>query len=133
MTYRTRHMVALKPHTYFGDELAAGDCFYATPVDGGYFLKIGRAADAPEPQPLSAVAAVVGGDYGGARQLGGYGSYIGSALDSAAPDAPATAGEVPHEPEPAAEAPPEAAAPADPDPVVAPRRRGRPPRNAAQD
>lgn len=107
MTYRTRHMVALKPHTYFGDELAAGDCFYATPVDGGYFLKIGRASDAPEPviPPLPIVAAPPVAD----------------------PVEPV--GEMAAEPA----ALPETETPADPDPVVAPRRRGRPPRNAAQD
>lgn len=49
MFYRTRHMVALKGFTYFDDEIAAGANFYATPVDGGYFVKIGRAADTPEP------------------------------------------------------------------------------------
>jgi hypothetical protein len=110
MTYRTRHMVALKPHTYFGDEVAVGACFYATPVDGGYFIKIGRAEDAPEPQiqaPVSVAPPVAP-----------------PVFESVAE--PAAVEPVTDEPAQEAAAEPEEA------PVTAAPRRGRPPRNATQ-
>ena len=45
--YMTRHLVALKKLTYDGAELHPGDAFVATPDDAGYFVRCGRAADAP--------------------------------------------------------------------------------------
>lgn len=43
--YMTRAMVARKPMSYVGQDLRAGDEFFATPVDGDYFIKCGSAAD----------------------------------------------------------------------------------------
>jgi hypothetical protein len=45
MLYLTRHMVALKPLTYVGEELRPGDAFAATEVDAEYFKRHKRAAD----------------------------------------------------------------------------------------
>ena len=115
MFYRTRHMVALKGFTYFDDDIAAGANFYATPVDGGYFVKIGRAKDAPEPEvaPLQV--------YQPAQQ---------APTEPIEPPAPQSESvEEVAEPEQAQE--PEAAEPMpEPVPTSAPRR-GRPPRQRA--
>jgi hypothetical protein len=112
--YLTRAMVARKPITYCGQELRPGDPFAATPVDGDYLIKCGRAEDAAaEEAPAAPVPAPV----------------------SAAAPAPVVATvEVPQESEPveSAQAEPEAGASVDapeaaPEPEQpATRRRGRP-------
>lgn len=51
--YMTRQMVALKPMTYAGWPVDAGDPFLATPIDGDYFIRCGRAKDAA---PVATVA-----------------------------------------------------------------------------
>ena len=53
MEYQTRHMEALKPMYHEGNALEVGDCFYATPIDAGYFAKHGRAREIPIPASLS--------------------------------------------------------------------------------
>lgn len=97
--YMTRHMVALKPMTYAQMELAPGDQFRATPVDGDYFCRCGRAKDA-QGAPASTSVAV------GATETLPEPMRNGSSE-------PATAD---------AAAPSTATGPADPQP----RRRGRP-------
>lgn len=46
--YMTRHMIAKKALTYAGCELVPGDRFVATPDDAGYFIRQGKAEDAPK-------------------------------------------------------------------------------------
>jgi hypothetical protein len=43
--YLMRAMVARKPMDYLGQTLQPGESFVATPVDGDYFIKCGRAED----------------------------------------------------------------------------------------
>ena len=57
--YLTRAMVARKPMDYLGQALQPGESFVATPVDGDYFIKCGRANDAAvQSSPVIAVAPV---------------------------------------------------------------------------
>lgn len=128
--YMTRHMVALTSMVYAQQELAPGDPFRATPIDGDYLARNRRAKDAQ----AAAVHAALVADTAPAEV-----SAPEPAVAPAAPPAPAseTAAPAAHGAEPesdaahprpdetaAAPAPAPAAADAAPDPL--PRRRGRP-------
>lgn len=57
MFYKTRHLVALSEFSHGDQHLRAGDDFFATEVDAGYYLQNGRAMPAVKAEHI-AVAAV---------------------------------------------------------------------------
>lgn len=105
--YMTRAMVARKPITYATQDLQPGDEFYATPVDADYFVKCGRAEDLVLPESTVEVSPVVVAPAAIAEHV------IEQLV--VVDEAPADVQEQPV---------------SEPD-VVTPRRRGRPPRQAA--
>jgi len=136
MEYETRHMEALKPMYYQGEALEVGQCFYATPIDAGYFVRHARAREIPMSASLSGLSV----------PADGYGTPVAYV----APDekeSPAAASEPVEVASVQTESPAEGAGPAadeddfethnvqqlqDPDPVlIRVPRRGRPPRAAA--
>lgn len=52
MEYETRHMEALKPMHHMGESLLVGECFYASAVDAGYYVKHGRAREIAMPASM---------------------------------------------------------------------------------